>query len=256
MSGVGIVADLAAYRAATAELPLSARAVEERRGAVVVVDGSAPWWSAAADALAAGAAGIVVAQPAAAPAEALQELSAARVPIVIERPLLRADEAAAAAAAIAADPPPAAMTVECHGPSLPATLRDALGWARVLGGAPLVLRTAAFGRGRGLALLESAAGLAVSLVAGTQAGAPPSGRIRVTALGETLVELDGEVGSLSIATTDAVSRRIAPARFESSERLALRRAIEAVRVGSTPSDLSDLRHDDDLARAILAGSRP
>ena len=42
----------------------------------------------------------------------------------------------------------------------------------------------------------------------------PRGRIRVTSLGISLVELDGDEGDMAVTVTDAASRRAAPARFE------------------------------------------
>ena len=68
----------------------------------------------------------------------------------------------------------------------------------------------------------------VSLVFAAQPGAPARGRLRLTALGATLLELDGDETELQFAMTDAASRRTAPTRFESPERLALRRAVNAV----------------------------
>jgi hypothetical protein len=96
----------------------------------------------------------------------------------------------------------------------------------------------------------------VSVVATVQAGAPGGGRIRVTAVGDRLIEVDGGVGTLRVTTSDADGRRVAPRRWESSERLALRRAIEAVATGSAPEDLGELQHDERLAGAIADRSRP
>ena len=60
------------YRAAVAELPLSARLATEAAGAIVVVPGDAGWVDAALAAAAAGAAAVVVARPALAPAADLR----------------------------------------------------------------------------------------------------------------------------------------------------------------------------------------
>lgn len=254
MSAVGVWAELPAYRAATAELPVSARAVAHAEGALAVVDGSGRWWSAALSAIAAGAVGVVVARPERMPEPGLDELAASGAPIVVERPLLRADMAARGALEGVR---PAFVTVECHAPALTTVLRDALGWGRAIADAPLVLRQAeSSAHGRSLALLESPAGVAVSVVATVQAGAPGGGRIRVTAVGDRLIEVDGGVGTLRVTTSDADGRRVAPRRWESSERLALRRAIEAVATGSAPEDLEELQHDERLAGAIADRSRP
>ncbi len=252
MSAVGVAAELGAYRAATAELPLRARPVTAAAGAIAVVDGSSRWWTAARSAIADGAVGIVVARPERIPEEGTDELAASGVPVVVERPLVRPDMTDLAGLA---GRRPAVVAVECHARALPTALRDAVGWGRVTAGAALVLRQAASSAtGRSLALLESPAGLAVSLVAATQPGAPGGGRIRVTALGEVLVEVDGDAGTLRVATADAEGRDVAPMRWESSERLALRRALEAVRTGSAPHDLAELAHDQGLALAIASSA--
>lgn len=255
MSAVGVATELRAYRAATAELPLSARGVAAATGAIAVVDGASRWWLAARSAIAHGAVGIVVARPERLPEEGTDELAGSGVPVVVERPLVRSDMADLASPG---KPRPAVVAVECHARGALATaLRDAVGWARITAGAPLVLlQAASSATGGSLALLGSPAGLAVSLVAATQAGAPGGGRIRVTALGEVLLEVDGDVGTLRIATADAGGRSVAPMRWESSERLALRRVLEAVRTGSSPRDLAELAHDDGLASAIASASRP
>ncbi|GAB2844885.1 hypothetical protein ACFQ0P_03620 [Microbacterium insulae] len=253
MSAVGVAAELAAYRAATAELPRSARAAAAGAGVVVVVDGSGRWWTAARSAIAGGASGIVVARPERLPDEGIGDLIASGIPVVVERPLVRPD---VTALALPDGVRPAAVTVECHARGLAAALRDAVGWARVVAGGALVLRQAASAApGRSLALLESPSGLAVSLLAATQPGAPGGGRVRVTALGEELAELDADAGALRLATADAAGGRIAPMRWETSERLALRRVIDAVRTDSGPRDLVELDDDERLARAILSAPR-
>ncbi|MFB7893735.1 hypothetical protein ACFC1I_16165 [Microbacterium sp. NPDC056044] len=250
--------DLDAYRVAVAELPESAVASRDVEGAVVVVPGADAWWVVASDAITAGAAAVVVARPAVGPIEALDALAslAGAVPVVVERPLLRADMVAAAGASIEELPAPGALVVECHAPArtLGPALRDAIGWARVIAGTPLAPRTTESWGGRVLALLESGLGSAVSIAVALQPGAPSPGRLRITSIAATRVEVDADLDTV-VAVTDATGRRILPARFESSERVALRRAISAVRTAERPSDLADLRHDTGLSVALLS-ARP
>lgn len=256
MSALGIRTSADAYRVAVAELPLSARLTDPAAdgAAVVVVAGAGKWWRAVADAFSEGAAGVVVSRPNPAPADALEQLAEIERPIVFERPLLRADAALELTQALPELDGHSVLTVECHASSLEPVLRDAIGWARVLGSAPLTVRTASFRGDRGLALLETAAGVPVSLVAGAQPEGRADGRIRVTALGGVLIELDGASGELSQTVTDAAACRTAPTLFERPERLALRRAIEAVTAGTMPADLAELRHDETLAATLLATS--
>ncbi|MGU3644285.1 hypothetical protein ACLBXX_04905 [Microbacterium sp. C23T] len=249
--------DLDAYRVAVAELPESAVASRDVEGALVVVPGADAWWVAASDAIAAGAAAVVVAQPAVVPIEALDALAslAGATPVIVERPLLRADMVAAAGVSIEELPAPGALVVECHAPArtLGPALRDGIGWARVIVGAPLAPRTTESWGGRVLALFESEQGSAVSIVAAVQPGAPSPGRVRITSIAPTRVEVDADLDTV-VAITDAAGRGILPALFESSERVALRRAISAVRTAERPSDLAELRHDTALAAALRAAS--
>ncbi|HEY9308540.1 MAG TPA: hypothetical protein VIP82_12145 [Microbacterium sp.] len=260
MTGTRVRADLEPYRVAMAELPERAVSVAGRAGAVVVVDGTGEWWRDAEAAFHDGAAAVVVARPSGAPAEALDvlEARASVAPIILERPLLRHDAVVAVADALPRTLRPGALTVECHAPAdaLAEALRDAIGWARVLAGRPLGHRAGTLAGGSGLALLESEARAAVSVVAATQPGAPRLGRLRITALAETVVEVDDDGGDLVIATTDASGRRTLPRRFERPERVALRRAVEAVRRVRRVADLAELRHDAVLAGQILHRSRP
>ncbi|MFB7883291.1 hypothetical protein [Microbacterium sp. NPDC056057] len=250
--------DLDAYRIAVAELPGSAIASPDVKGAIAVVPGDDGWWVAASDAIAAGAAAVVVAQPAVGPIEALDALAslAGATPVIVERPLFPADMVAAVGASIESLPAPGALVVECHAPArtLGPALRDAIGWARVIAGTPLAPRTTESWGGRVLALLESEQGSAVSIVSAVQPGAPRLGRVRITSIAPTRVEIDADLDTVA-CVTDAAGRGILPALFESSERVALRRAISAVRTAERPPDLADLRHDTGLAAALLS-ARP
>lgn len=247
--------DLDAYRIAVAELPGSAIVSPDVKGAIAVVPGDDVWWVAASDAIAAGAAAVVVAQPAVAPLEDLEALASlvGATPVIVERPLLRADVVAAVGASVQTLPAAGALAVECHAPArtLGPALRDAIGWARVIARAPLAPLAAESWGGRVLALLESEQGASVSIVAAAQSGAPVPGRVRITSIAGTRVEVDADL-DIVVSLTDAAGRGILPARFESSERVALRRAISAVRTAERSSDLADLRHDAALAAAVLS----
>jgi hypothetical protein len=253
-----VVTRLDAYRVAIAELPRRAVAGRDAADAVVVVGGDGDWWKQAARAVAGGAAAVVVAQPRAAAPDALDALAerARATPVVAERPLLRPDVTAVVVDALAAVPAPPVLTVECHAPrdALPAALRDAIGWARVLNGAPLTVGSAQSRDGRALGLLEAKTGGLVTVLAATQPGAPPLGRIRISTVAETVVEVDDDGGDLVVSMTDAAGRRTFPTRYERPERVALRRALEAVHASEGPADLAEMRHDAVLAQALLGGA--
>lgn len=251
---IDVQAPTGSYREALAELPLSARRVDLPHGAIVVVAGGDGWVGAALAAVSAGAVGVVVADPAFVPAEDVRRLAGAGIPIIIERPLLRADvsaDAVAARTAASGGVPPRVLVAEATASraGLTAATRDAVGWLRILAGEALEL-VAADG---GLALLETSADISATLTAVVTAR-PDAGRIRVQALGEVIteVEIEGRAGRL--ATASAVGRLVAPARFESSERLALRRAVEAFAAHTTPTDLAALAADTDLVERMLVDS--
>lgn len=248
---IDIQAPAGRFREARAELPLSTRGVDRPKGAIVVVSGTEGWVDAALAAVSAGAVALVIADPAFVPAADLRRLAEVGIPIIIKRPLLRndvcADAVAARTGASGAVPPRVLVAeVTASHAELAAATRDAVGWLRNLGGDKLVLVTA----DDGLALLETSAGIAATLtVVATRR--PGAGRITVQALGETTtaVEVEGRVAGVS--TSSRGGRLIAPTRFESSERLALRRAAEALTVQPRPLDLTDLLADTELVEQIL-----
>ncbi|WP_345800740.1 hypothetical protein AAIB33_14865 [Microbacterium sp. AZCO] len=237
------------YLGALAELPESVRPTGSPEGAVVVLDGAGRWWEDTLVAMGSGAVAVVVSRPRPAPADAVRRLTGA--PVVLERALLRPDLAADVRTLPIGTP--SALVVECHAPepALAGALLDALGWVAVVAPGPQTLRSADVARGRGVALLDAGGGTPVSLVVGSSAGAPADGRVRLTALGETLLELEAGGGEQWLTVTDASSRRRSPARFESPQRVALRRAIAAVDGGVIPADLADLAAETAVAEAIL-----
>jgi hypothetical protein len=249
--------DLEAYRVAVSELPVSATPARDLPAAVAVVRGEGRWWERASAAVRAGAGGIVVAQPGAAPSAELHALArvAAGTPVVVERRLLRPGMRDLVDASAAGHPPWHAVVVECHAPAsaLRDVLPDAIGWARVVAGTPLTCRISRTWEGGTLALLDPAEGGAISLTATVQPGAPAHGRLRVTAIGQERVEVDADLDTV-VSIADAAGRRILPPLLESPERVALRRAIAAVRTGEVPLDLDELRHDTALAEELLTAS--
>ncbi|SFS12939.1 hypothetical protein SAMN04487846_2590 [Microbacterium sp. cf046] len=243
------------YREALAELPLSARHAARPEGAIVVVPGRGAWVDDALAAVSAGAIALVIAGPAAAPAAHLRRLAGTRIPIVLERVLLRADvsaDAVGARAATLGGMPPRVLVadVAASRAGLSAATRDAVGWLRVLAGESLTL-VAADG---GLALLETSTGTAATLTAVVTARSH-AGRIRVQALGEVITDVAVEGRAARLATASPAGRLISPPRFESSERLAVRRAVEALAAQTTPTDLSDLVADTELVEQILRPAR-
>jgi hypothetical protein len=258
---VALSTALPLYRVAAAELPETVRLARDPSGAVVAIDG-VRWTDAAEQAIAAGAAAVVVRHPASAGAEDLARLEGSGIPIVLDRPLVRADAVIAARAIVADAGPFATAVVECHapGPALLDALRDAAAWARVIVGGAVAVSSSAFesapSGGGGLALLEAPAGVPVSLIAAASPGAPPRGRVRATGLGETRVEVDGDEHELRMEAGDASGRRVAPRLFEAPARVALRRAAAALAGGEAPGDLAEFALDEALASALLPARTP
>ncbi|MFK0006368.1 hypothetical protein ACIQTZ_04885 [Paenarthrobacter sp. NPDC090520] len=252
-----VVASHARYRAALAELPRSTWHAETANGAVVVIPGEGAWWEELLEAQAAGASAVVVSHPQSIPAAAQAGLVG--IPVVVERPHLRAD-AAAEAVRRRQETPATVVTVECAAPSgdLDPVLRDGVRWAEVLAGGPLHAVSGAIPAEGGMALLEAgpltvADPVPVTVLAavlGTKARTP---LLRVTALAKvrTVVEWDGLGSGLSIRTgTEGGSMR-APNHYEGSARLALRRAMEAASKGAVLPDLGELLAD----QLVVAGLR-
>ncbi|MCR2808548.1 MULTISPECIES: hypothetical protein [unclassified Microbacterium] len=243
---IGVLAPAGAYRVALAELPRRTRLVDRADGAVVVLPGDPGWVEAGLAATAAGARALVVADPAFAPAADIHLLVSAGIPVVVERPLLRAD--AAGDARDAGSDPPRTVVADGAAPAaqLRCLLRDAMGWLRVLSGAPLRLAAA----DGALALLETSAGITASLTVVGSAGARRW--IRAHALAEAATEVQVVDGRTTVARITDAGRLIAPARFESSERLAVRRALDALDHHRRPADLDELVADTALADRIAA----
>lgn len=250
------------YAVAIAELPLSAHRSPERHGAIVVISGRAGWAGRLDEAVAAGARAVILREPEAGDLADLDAAGAAAVPIVVDRPLLRSDlvDDVRAGAAHA----PALVQVECSasGAEFAAVARDAVGWARVLAGGALAL-DASRSTARGFSALLSSrgddgvGGVPVSIVATRRSGTDPW--IRAIALGveRTEVTIDVARGSAVVESTSEAGRVIHPTRWESAERVVVRRAIEALESEPIPSrgsaELVDLDADARLAAAADRG---
>jgi hypothetical protein len=194
-------------------------------------------------AVARGAAAIVAVRPEG-------QLPEVGVPVVVERPLLRADLADDARSVDA----PALVQIEASAAigDAAATLRDVVGWARVLAGGSLTLR-ARQDAGDAVSALFAAAvpggSVPVAVVMTVRAGTSPW--LRATAFGAERREtvIDVARGLVRVERTGAEGRTLAPTRWETPARLALRRALEAVG-GAAPADLVEWNEDDALARAL------
>lgn len=256
----GVLTALPAYAAATAELPRTAAPADGIQGAVAVVPGSGDWWQGLLAARSGGAVAVVITDPGTLPWEALEARPwPGGIPVIVERPRIRSDVVADAIRARRGSPA-RIVTVECAAPaaSLEGVIRDGFGWARSLGQGPLTLQAgSATTQGR-IALLSSAgtAGAPVpTTLAATAAAAGPhgGGLLQVLALGEVRTEItvDQPAGLMRLETSTEEGILRAPERYESSARLALRRALAACSSGEPVADLDELLEDISLAAALL-----
>lgn len=255
----GVFTALPSYVAAAAELPRSAALTNDVRGAVAIVPGSGDWWQGILAARAGGAAAVVIADPGMLPREATESPPwPADIPVIVERPRLRPDVVADAVRARGGEPA-RIVTVECAAPAagLDAVIRDGLGWARSLVQGSLTLQSGtAAAQGR-IALLDSAGpagGSIPTTLAGIAAGGlHPGGMLQLLALGEvrTEVTVDQPAGLTRLETSTEDGTLRAPERYESSARLALRRALAACSSGRSVTDLDELLEDVALTWALL-----
>lgn len=262
--GYGVFTALPSYVAAVAELPLSAALTENLGGAVVVVPGSGDWWQGMLAARAGGALAVVIADPCVLPPEAREsDPWQGGIPVIVDRPRLRPDVVADAVRARRSSPA-RMVTVECSAPAeaLDAAICDGLGWARSLVQGPLTLRSSTATAHSRIALLDSggSAGesvpttLATTTTTPAAAGLRAGGLLQVLALGEvrTEVTVDQPAGLMRLETSTEDGTLRAPERFESSSRLALRRALEACASGEPVADLEELLEDLALTRDLFS----
>ena len=247
MRHVAVWTELSAYRGAVGELSASTRRAEGQAGAICVVPGAGRWWDAATRAVDAGACAVVIADPDVGPAPAVSRLDAvthAGVPVIVERPRLRAD--VIADAQLAAPPLMILADVVASAKSARASSRDAIGWLRALTGGPPTVLSVARGRHSLIAALETTAGVPAALsITTSRVDTCPA--IDVIAIGDSRLELriDDATGTRSIRQVRAEGALEPAARLESSARLALRRALAAV-AGEPVADLDELCSDSSV----------
>jgi hypothetical protein len=202
---------------------------------------------------------VVLADPAVLPRGAVEsERWPEGIPVIVERPRLRPDLVADAVAARRGSHA-RIVTVECAAPAagLGEVICDGFGWMRSLAGGALALQSSIATVHSRIALLDSVdirggtvpATLSATVVSGPHGG----GLLQVLALGEvrTAVTLDRPAGLARVETTTEEGALRAPERFESSARLALRRAIDACLSDGPTADLEELLQDMALARSLL-----
>lgn len=237
---IGVLTDSDAYRVAIAELPLSTRRASDATESIVVVDGRMSCEDFT------DAAAMVLVDPA---PGAIPELTS-RGRVVVDREWLRADVVADVTAAAPAEA--ALITAECAAPAsrIDSILRDAVGWLRVLSGRELSLHAVIATEGGAMAMLN-AGDRSATLLLTSLADPAARPRLRVLAVGvqRTEIEIDA-LGAASVTVSSEAGSLRLPARPESRQRQALRRAVEAVGRAEV-RDLDDLRHDDAIAAAIL-----
>lgn len=234
--------DAAAYRAAVAELAPRVR-LGAGPGAVRVIDGRGAWWERLE-----GAAGYVIDEPDPVSPEMHALLGALDAPVVVMRRRVRPDIVDDARG----EPvEPRHVVVDAWGgrTDAAALLRDAVGWARVLASGPLSIVTRVDTAAATAITLRGPGGVGASVT--RTVGGGVGGALAATALGARRVEVRVDSASplCEVAFDDEDGRRIRPVRRESPERLALRRILEALRVGAEPTDLADLARDDGIVYA-------
>lgn len=267
-TAVGVNTADGSYAFAAAELPLSAQRTAAAAGSIVVISGDRGWLERAQLAEESGAMGVIVDDPWSARADDLARGAeiANRIPVVIARPRVRADIAEDALRTVA-DPAgmplegsPRLVAGECAASALAydGMLRDAIGWTRILAGGRLTVCAAATVGDSITALLERGAApgssppMPVTLLATRREAAPTWLRARTVGAVQTEIVVYGPLHAADIEFATSMGRSRPPRRFESYERLALRRGIAAVSARETVGDLADLIHDAELAERILA----
>ena len=238
---------LPGYLAAVAELPVSTSPTAESAGSLVVLPGRRGWTDAVARATADGAAVVVVDEPGCAAVADLDALLRLDVPVVLSRSRLRADVADDARrterAALVVGSCAAAPRV------LAEVVRDAVGWIRTLGDAPVSAVSARGAEHGGIALLDVGGTPATLAVTALDPTARP--RTRVTALGVERSDVETTPDGTTVTVSSESGARLLPARFEDAPRLALRRALAAG--GAHADDVALFRADVVVADALVGG---
>ena len=260
MTEWGVWAPEGPYISAIAELAGGARRSDQLEGAIAVVPGDRGWGERVRDAIDGGAAGVVLRDPR---TESSDELAAARqarrkVPMIVERPRLRWD-IGGDAKNLVGDAKLAFVQVQCSAApdDIHAVVADAVGWAATLAGGPLLHRASrATVRGMGAVLDRDVSPdvcLPVAVLVCLGDRSIPWIRALAVGVDRTEVVVDAATWSASVERTARDGRFTPATRYETSERLALRRMLDALDVRDTPADLDNLARDSSLARQILAG---
>lgn len=247
MSRVPVWASGPAFVAAISHLPDRVHRAARPDGAICVVDASREMLDDARSLVAARPAALVLSHPGAADEPFIDLLAAAGVPVVVDRPLLRADVAEQASGLGLRH---VIVEVVSRSTELREAVIEGVGWARTALGHPLrVVATTRTADAR-LGALEGSGGTTATVGATTQSTALPPA-LEVHGLGERRleVEIDAVTGIRSRAHDADGFFEQAP-RYESRERLALRRALEA----TSSVDLSELVHDRAVADELLGAT--
>lgn len=241
---IGVRTTSERFRAAVAELPLSLHM--DASGEVTVIDGAAGWPRRVLEA-ADHADALVVSEPVPVDAAELDGIRPS-VPVIVERSRLRPLPTSAGSVVQQGR----AVVVQAAIPIVDdgAWLRDAIGWARVAAGGELDVRAVEDTDHSVLALLAGVRAVPASLILSRTAG-PPIIEVRV--LGEERLTVRVERSSARVSVSDTRGELTFPAEHESSARAALRRALAAVSGAEVPTDLDELRHDEE-SRARLQRS--
>jgi hypothetical protein len=255
MSSLPVWASSGEFPAAVAQLPGRTRAAASPDGAICIVDGRA--WVHDVPAMIDGARAVVLTRAAAVPDAGLVALARGGVPVVVDRPRLRADDVAAVRAGDVSRPRHVIVDVLAVAEELRAAVADGVGWARVIVGGDLVVRSSATTPESLLAALEGAGGIGVSLAA-TRQTMPAGVAIRAYGIAETRVEvqIDDVAGIREVRYEDAAGRSLPALSYETSLRLALRRALAAVDGHDAADDAGDLLGDRRVADDLLTDWRP
>ncbi|GAA1061484.1 hypothetical protein [Agromyces bracchium] len=254
---IPVLATTPAHRVAIAGLPERAVPSDRAAGAIVMVDGAGAWWDVVGEAIRDGARAVLVTEPGSTPPGPVARLGAGTgtgTPVLVHRGRLHrdlVDDALGARGGTA----PRVTVAECRAdrPRQPAVVRDAIGWVRELVGSPVeVAATGGSSSPRAVTALLSTDGRVIGTLSAIRTPAADD-LLRVRGLGETTTEiaLDGMLDRIELTTASVGGRLVAPTRFESGDRAALRRTLDAIAEGSSTSDLVDLLHDAEAAADVL-----
>lgn len=243
----------ASYGAALAQLPDRVERSEGPTASILVLDGRRERPERIRALLAERPLGAILTHPGSASDVVVDLLAGAGIPVVTDRSLLRADDAAGVAGVPARHVVIDALAARAD---MRSTLVDAVGWARIVAGGALTLLASARTRESLLAALESPAGVGVALSA-TRLATAIGPALTVEGLGErrVAVRIDRAAGFRDVTVHGADGTFVAAARYESSERLSLRRALAAVS-GEPGDDLAELVHDRAVADALSGPASP